>query len=175
MQAQQGKQKLNHDKRAHEPQEFQEGEVVRIKNFPNSYPRYVKGQIVQKLGPYHYHVKIGARIRVVHLEQIRSTGELDIESNDLPDLPDCTFPDVSLPHTLPPALFQQCSQPSGSPVGTPKSSVTRPSPRVNSSSPEPVSPSPVARDDVHNQSHSAVPRRNPVRARMPRQRMIEEM
>ena len=172
VQAQQEKQKLNHDKRAHEPQEFQEGEVVRVKNFPNSFPKYVKGQIVQKLGPYRYRVRIGARIRVVHLEQIRSTGELDIDSNDLPE---CEFRDVPLPHYVPPTLPRQCTLPSGSPVGTPSSSVVRPNPLVPQNSPRLRSPMPVVPDDVRNPSPVPQPRRNPDRNRRPPRRLVEEM
>jgi hypothetical protein len=177
VQAQQERQKLNHDKRAHEPQEFQEGEVVRIKNFPNSFPRYVKGQIVQKLGPYRYKVKIGTRVRVVHLEQIRSTGELDVESNDLPDP---MFPDDSLTRTMPPTLFQQRSQPAGLPAATPvvrdarippESRQTTPVVRDARIPPEPRQTTPVVRDA----RIPPEPRRNPVRNRIPRRRLIEEM
>jgi transposase InsO family protein len=177
VQAQQERQKLNHDKRAHEPQEFQEGEVVRIKNFPNSFPRYVKGQIVQKLGPYRYKVKIGTRVRVVHLEQIRSTGELDVESNDLPDP---MFPDDSLTRTMPPTLFQQRSQPAGLPAATPVVRDDRipPEPRQTTPvvrdariPPEPRQTTPVVRDA----RIPPEPRRNPVRNRIPRRRLIEEM
>jgi hypothetical protein len=79
VQDKQDSQKRNHDKQSGVPQCFQEGEVVRVKNVLNggTSPRYVKGIIVKKLGPYRYNVKIGNRCRQVHLEHIRPTGELD--------------------------------------------------------------------------------------------------
>ena len=104
-------QRQNHDaSRPSAIPEFSVGETVRVKSTPQ-YPgveNYVKGVVVRKDGPYHYLVKIGNRCRMVHLDHLRKTGELEsvcvAPDLDVPDPIVPFVPDVSAPVVKPPSV-----------------------------------------------------------------------
>ena len=99
-------QKENHDSSTTRPVEFSEGEIVRVKATPQhgGLEKYVQGVIVKQIGIYRYSVKIGDRCRVVHLDHLRKTRELDLQNDSEidPDLSDLIVNDNIVPRSEPP-------------------------------------------------------------------------
>ena len=91
----QNAQAVNHDSKAKTPEEFYKGEVVRVKNYGGGIRQFVKGVIVERLGTYHYKVKVGYRYRKVHVEQLRKTREME-ESTEISnwDMSEPQIPDM---------------------------------------------------------------------------------
>ena len=172
-------QKNCHDKHSRPVSDFSEGEVVRVKNLPHSFPRYVKGQVVEKLGSYHYRVKIGSRTRKVHVEHMRRTGELEVPSSDDNSVTEQLFDSPIVYHkTLSPCVLSPSNVPS-TPVPTSSNAIPPDielSPSRGSSTQSPRA-NPVVTNSSNNQSKtiSENPTRKSTRIRSTRKRLIEEM
>ena len=150
---------------------------MRVRNVYDGMEKFVKGVIAKIIGSYRYLVKTGNRVRYVHTEHLRKTGELESESvspwvpnesNDIP--PEILSPDqlcdTSVPTDVPPVPTESAPD-SLSPVPS------RATPRRESLIHDrtPVIPRTPKGAAVAPESN---PRRS-TRARRPPKRLIESM
>lgn len=89
--------------------EFQENEIVSVRNYFGS-KKWERGKVLKRLGRYWYIVQVGNRCRKAHVEQLLSRSEHDIaERNEINgNVPPGVVPNVSpeRPPNVPPEAPQ---------------------------------------------------------------------
>ena len=75
----QQKQKEFHDTRKSVLREFTVGENVRVKSTRDKVIKWFSGKIVKRMGLNTYLVRVGAKMRYVHVDHLLKTGEQDVD------------------------------------------------------------------------------------------------
>ena len=70
MNAQQAKQKLHHDRSRVKMRDFAASDSVSVRNMQGTYAKWLPGTVIRRLGPLTYLVKVGHRLRFVHIDYL---------------------------------------------------------------------------------------------------------
>ena len=70
MNAQPAKQKLHHDRSRVKMRDFVASDSVRVRNMQGTYAKWLPGTVIRHLGPLTYLVKVGHRLRFVHIDHL---------------------------------------------------------------------------------------------------------
>ena len=70
MNAQQVKQKLHHDRSRVKMRDFAASDSVSVRNMQGTYAKWLPGTVIRRLGPLTYLVKVGHRLRFVHIDHL---------------------------------------------------------------------------------------------------------
>ena len=68
--AQQAKQKLHHDRSRVKMRDFAASDSVSVRNMQGTYAKWLPGTVIRRLGPLTYLVKVGHRLRFVHIDHL---------------------------------------------------------------------------------------------------------
>ena len=68
--AQQVKQKLHHDRSRVKMRDFAASDSVSVRNMQGTYAKWLPGTVIRRLGPLTYLVKVGHRLRFVHIDHL---------------------------------------------------------------------------------------------------------
>ena len=72
----QNKQILNHDKGRTKLRHFVVDDLVRVRNYRGGKIKWLLGIVTKVCGPRSYLVRVGERVRFVHIDQMLHTGEI---------------------------------------------------------------------------------------------------
>ena len=74
---QQAKQKLHHDRSRVKMRDFAAADSVSVRNMQGTYAKWIPGTVIRRLGPLTYLVKVGHRLRFVHVDHLLQAHSVD--------------------------------------------------------------------------------------------------
>ena len=77
MNAQQAKQKLHHDRSRVKMRDFAASDSVSVRNMQGTYAKWIPGTVIRRLGPLTYLVRVGHRLRFVHIDHMLQAHSVD--------------------------------------------------------------------------------------------------
>ena len=82
VQNKQTKQVVNHDMHGVKTRTFKPQDIVRVRSHRRTKEKWVAGTIIKIMGPETYLVRIGSRIRYVHVDHLIESGEDSVPNYD---------------------------------------------------------------------------------------------
>ena len=90
MNEQQAKQKLHHDRSRVKMRDFAASDSVSVRNMQGTYAKWIPGTVIRRLGPLTYLVKVGHRLRFVHVDHLLQAHYVDNAAGVEPTLDEPT-------------------------------------------------------------------------------------
>ena len=87
---QQAKQKLHHYRSRVKMRDFAASDSVSVRNMQGTYAKWIPGTVIRRLGPLTYLVKVGHRLRFVHVDHMLQAHYVDNATGVEPTLDEPT-------------------------------------------------------------------------------------
>ena len=87
---QQAKQKLHHDRSCVKMRDFAASDSVSVRNMQGTYAKWIPGTVIRRLGPLTYLVRVGHRLRFVHVDHLLQAHSVDNATGVEPTLDEPT-------------------------------------------------------------------------------------